>query len=236
MLVLSKDNELGFERYPIFKWGANYLLLSHRKPISLRVAEYISRIGIFKLKTEKIVITGGPSTGKTSVIKALESRGYLCIHEFVREMTAAEKQDDTSKNFVTNPILSVKDPAAFNTRLIEGRIAQYRSVEKMNEKVVFFDRGIPDVHSYMNCFGQSYDKAFEQVAYDFRYDRILLMPPWREIYTTDAERFETYDESERIFKALEQTYQDFDYKTILIPKSSVAERTDFILDSINNKL
>ena len=181
------------------------------------------------------MITGGPSTGKTSVIKLLESLGYLCIHELIRSMTAAEKKDDASRDFVTNPILSVENPEAFNTKLLEGRIAQYQSIAKKNEKVIFFDRGIPDVHSYMNCFGQPYNKKFEQPAYDFRYDRIFLMPPWLEIYAPDAERFESYEESVRIFSSLKKTYQNFGYDIILIPKGSVTERTDFILDVVNSK-
>ncbi len=181
------------------------------------------------------MITGGPSTGKTSVIKALENRGYFCIHEIVRSLTAAEKGADSIEDFTTNPILSVKDPVAFNNKLLEGRIAQYESVEETDKKIVFFDRGIPDVHSYMNCFGQRYDKAFERPARSFRYDRVLLMPPWREIYATDAERFESYEASERIFTALERTYRNFGYEINLIPKASVKERTDFILDLVNPK-
>ena len=187
------------------------------------------------MKTEKIVLTGGPSTGKTSVIKALQNMGYFCIDEFVRGMTAAEKSDTTDHDFATNPILSVKDPLAFNTKLLEGRIAQYCSIEKTDRKEVFFDRGIPDVHAYMNCFKQTYDEAFERPAHVFRYDRILLMPPWREIFVTDPERFESYEASERIFTALKKTYENFGYETILIPRISVAERTNFILDLIHPK-
>lgn len=185
------------------------------------------------MKTEKIVLTGGPSTGKTSVINALEDMGHLCIHELVRQMTAAEKENDGNQDFVANPILSVQDPVAFNNMLLEGRIEQYKSIAKKDVEVVFFDRGIPDVHSYMNCFGQTYDKAFERPAHDFRYDRVFLMPPWREIYTNDAERFETYEESERIFTALKKTYQKFGYEVISIPKASISERMDFILNMIN---
>jgi len=190
-------------------------------------------IEIRRVKTEKIVITGGPSTGKTSVVKALENRGYCCIHEFIRGMTAAEKEDDTSKDFKVNPILSVEDPAAFNNTLLKGRIAQYQSIKDTNEKVVFLDRGIPDVHAYMNCFGQPYDEAFEQPAHSFRYDRVLILPPWREIYATDAERFETYEEAVQIFAALEKTYQNFGYETVPVPKGSIAERVEFILDLVN---
>jgi len=187
------------------------------------------------LKAKKIVITGGPSTGKTSVIKDLERRGHFCIHELVRGLTAAEKEHNNAGNFTTNPILSVKDPAEFNNKLLEGRIAQYESVAKTDEKVVFFDRGIPDVHAYMSCFGQQFDEGFERPGYDFRYDLVLLMPPWLEIHTTDNERFESYEASERIFTSLKITYESFGYKTILIPKGSVTERTDFIMDLVNPK-
>ncbi len=181
------------------------------------------------------MITGGPSTGKTSVIEALENRGCFCIHELVRSLTAAEKGTNANEDFTTNPILSVKDPVAFNTKLLEGRIAQYKSVEETDKKIVFFDRGIPDVHAYMHCFGQQYNEGFERPGFDFRYDHILLMPPWVEIYTTDDERFESYGESERIFTSLEKTYRNFGYETTLIPKASVEDRTDFILDLIHPK-
>lgn len=179
------------------------------------------------------MITGGPSTGKTSVIKDLGNRGYYCIPELARSLTAAVKSAENIDSIIANPILSVKDPMEFNNKLLEGRIAQYRSAEESDYDLIFFDRGIPDVHSYMNCFGQPFDKAFERPAYNFRYDRVLLMPPWREIYVTDAERFESFETSERIFKALEKTYRYFGYETSLIPKGSVTERTDFILEFVN---
>jgi predicted ATPase len=186
------------------------------------------------MNTKKIVITGGPSTGKTAVVRELEKRGYFCIHELVRSLTAAEKKGDGSKSFLTNPILSVKNPAKFNQELLEGRIAQYESTEKTDHGIVFFDRGIPDVHAYMNCFGQSYDEVFESPVHRFRYDRILLMPPWREIYARDDERFESYEESERIFASLKKTYQDFGYEITLVPKGSVTERTDFISELVSS--
>ena len=186
------------------------------------------------LNTKKIVITGGPSTGKTSVIHELGNRGFSCIPELVRNLTAAAKKGNHAESFETNPILSVKNPATFNQKLLDGRIAQYEDAEKAERNIVFFDRGIPDVHAYMHCFGQSYDEAFERPAHSFRYDRVLLMPPWSEIYATDNERFESYAASVRIFTFLKKTYQSFGYEISLVPKGSVSERTDFILDLVNS--
>lgn len=185
------------------------------------------------LNLTKVVITGGPSTGKTSVIESLEQKGYPCVHELIRTMTAAEKNAGEENDFTTNPIVSVKDPKKFNQMLLDGRIEQYHTPFDADSPVAFFDRGIPDVHSYMNCFGQSYDKDFEQPCYDYRYEHVLLMPPWEEIYAVDSERFETYEESVKIFESLKKTYTHFGYQVELIPKASIDERTDFILDFLN---
>jgi broad-specificity NMP kinase len=39
------------------------------------------------LKAKRIVITGGPGTGKTSVIAKLEDSNFYCYHEVIRSMT-----------------------------------------------------------------------------------------------------------------------------------------------------
>ena len=37
-------------------------------------------------KLKKIVLTGGPSSGKTSIIKNLKKLGFLCFDEVAREL------------------------------------------------------------------------------------------------------------------------------------------------------
>ncbi|MDO6518077.1 ATP-binding protein [Zobellia uliginosa] len=185
------------------------------------------------MELKKVVITGGPSTGKTSVIEHLESKGFPCVHELIRSMTLSEKNEAGSTDFSVNPIVSVKDPKKFNQQLLEGRIKQYTSVENTTGEVVFFDRGIPDVHAYMNCFGQEYDEAFERPCHIYRYDKILLMPPWKEIHVVDNERFESFEEAERVYEYLKSTYEKVGYPITLVPKGSIEERTEFILKQLN---
>lgn len=147
-------------------------------------------------------------------------------------MTSAEKKDKGGLTFETNPIVSVKDPKKFNQMLLEGRIEQYHTSPAPGTDIIFYDRGIPDVHAYMDCFGQSYDTHFAQACYDYRYDAILLMPPWKEIYAVDNERFETYEESVQVYESLEKAYTRFGYTVTLVPKGSIEERTDFILEHL----
>ncbi|WP_149275518.1 AAA family ATPase [Pareuzebyella sediminis] len=189
-----------------------------------------TRLSIVPLGTKKIVITGGPSTGKTSVIQNLEAKGFTCVHELIRSMTASEKNGTNPGVFTSNPIVSVDDPVKFNKQLLKGRIEQYKSSEMEESNVIFFDRGIPDVHAYMNCFGQSYDKAFEAPAYQYRYQQILIMPPWQDIHVVDEERFESFEESQNIYAHLKDTYENFGYSPTIVPKGSIEERTAFIID------
>ena len=36
---------------------------------------------------KKIALIGGPATGKTTLIKALEAQGYYCMEEISRQIT-----------------------------------------------------------------------------------------------------------------------------------------------------
>ena len=70
------------------------------------------------MNSKKIVITGAPGTGKTAVIKGLETKGYHCFHEIIRTMTAKAKEQGKVKNHATNPLDFVDDPFKFNRLLL----------------------------------------------------------------------------------------------------------------------
>ncbi|MDV7138971.1 ATP-binding protein [Maribacter sp. TH_r10] len=186
------------------------------------------------MKAKKIVITGGPSTGKTSVIEQLEKDGFHCLHEVIRDMTLEEKTQGQEMKMVSNPIVSVPDPKSFNLNILNARINQYHSALKSTREIVFFDRGIPDVLAYMDCFEQTYESDFSEPCRTLRYDHIFLMPPWKEIHVTDNERFESFEESLKIHDCLAKSYGNFSYDVTHVPKGSVKERVRFILDQINS--
>jgi len=182
------------------------------------------------------VITGGPSTGKTAVIEVLEQKGYHCLEEVIRAMTMAKKVEESGLVFETNPIVSVTDPMAFNQMILDARVAQYKSTLGSSNKYVFFDRGIPDVLAYMDCFNQEYDDSFKVACSTHRYDLIFLMPPWKDIHVVDNERFESFEESQRVNACLENSYSSFGYAIEIVPKDTILNRVDFILERIKELL
>lgn len=173
----------------------------------------------------KIVITGGPGTGKSTVIKELAKRNFMCMPEISREITLNARQNGTEQLFLTKPLL-------FSELLLEGRVNQYLEAETKNSSIVFFDRGIPDVHAYMNYISIDYPKTYINTSNFYRYNYIFLMAPWEEIYITDNERYENFEQALAIHNHLERTYIALDYVIIEVPTGTIEERTDFILASI----
>ena len=175
---------------------------------------------------KKIVITGGPGTGKSTVIAEFQRRKFDCMTEVSREVTLNARKNGTEQLFLENPIL-------FSELLLEGRINQYIESEKKNSTNVFFDRGIPDVHAYMNYLSVDYPKKYINSSNLYRYNYIFLMPPWEEIYISDHVRYENFEQALAIHNHLERAYKELDYKIIEVPIGTVSDRADFIFSVIN---
>jgi len=174
---------------------------------------------------QKIVITGGPGTGKSTIIEELIKRNFTCMKEISREVTLNAQKNGTEQLFLTKPLL-------FSELLLEGRVNQYIEAETKNSDLVFFDRGIPDVHAYMNYISIDYPTTYLTKSNLYRYNHIFLMPPWEEIYISDNERYENFEQALAIHNHLERTYKDLNYTIIEVPTGTIEARTNFILDCL----
>ncbi|MFS4455585.1 AAA family ATPase [Maribacter sp. 2304DJ31-5] len=184
------------------------------------------------MKGKKIVVTGGPGTGKTSLVRSLEDSGFLCFHEVIRSMTSEAKKGGNKEVMTTNPLAFVNDPYTFNKQLLKERLKHYREANLLDRPVVFFDRGMPDVLAYMDYFKQPYQNDFIEPCKRNRYDRVLMLPPWKDIYVKDNERLENYEEAMAIHRILESKYRLFGYTPVEVPTGTVQERLDFVKNAI----
>ncbi len=173
------------------------------------------------MKIKRIVIAGGPGSGKTTLVHSLEQAGKTVLHEISRQITLEAKRDGIDQLFLTNAVL-------FSEKLIEGRLKQFEKAEDLKSEIVYFDRGMPDVTAYMEYIELSYPKLFSEMCEKYKYDKIFMLPPWEKIYATDNERYESYEEAEQIFGYLKTEYEKYGYDVILVPIGNIEERIKFI--------
>ncbi|MCO4821253.1 MAG: ATP-binding protein [Flavobacteriaceae bacterium] len=195
------------------------------------ITNFTSKI-LPNLDTKRIVITGGPATGKTAIIEYLKSNGFICFEEVIRKLTAAAKASGDIKEVHSNPIALVSDADQFNQTLINLRIADFLSSEVSGSNPYFYDRGMPDVLAYMSFFDQPIKKDFFDICETYKYDYMFLLPPWEAIFTDDEERFENFEQATAIYHHLKDTYTRFGYKVIEVPFGSINNRAQFILNHI----
>lgn len=174
---------------------------------------------------QKIVITGGPGTGKTTIIDFLIQLKHTCLPEISRALTLEARENGIDQLFLTDPLL-------FSKMLLEKRTEQYNASKNIKTKLLFFDRGIPDILAYLNFAKQEHSFDFTKINKENSYNKVFITPPWKEIYTTDNERFETFEQATTIHNYILDTYTNLNYQPILIPKGSIEERIHFILSNI----
>ncbi|MCG2417877.1 ATP-binding protein [Aequorivita sp. F47161] len=178
------------------------------------------------MKTKRIVLTGGPGSGKTALIKYLENDGYKVMHEISRDVTLEAQRQGIEQLFLVNPIL-------FSEKLLEGRLKQFNDGKKCTAPILFYDRGMPDVTAYMDFVKVHYPVNFSEICTEYRYNEVFVLPPWEEIYEKDNQRYESFEQAEKIFHFLKNGYENYGYKTQEVPVGTLEERANFILANIN---
>ena len=177
------------------------------------------------MKSKRIVISGGPGSGKTCLISHLEKEGHTCMHEISRDVTIAAQKEGIAQLFLESPIL-------FSQKLLEGRLKQFNTASVFSEDFVFYDRGMPDVTAYMDYIDSHYPLNFSETCSANRYDAVFLLPPWEAIYKQDNERYESFEQAEKLYQFLMKSYEKFDYSVIEVPVGTIEERIDFMLDKL----
>jgi predicted ATPase len=171
------------------------------------------------------VVTGGPGSGKTSLVDALCRRGYPRSVEAGRGVI----QDQMA---VGGRALPWEDHLLFAELMLCWEMRSYHIAEELSGPV-FFDRGGPDVLGYLRLAGASAPLHIHKAAQLFRYNRVVfLAPPRPEIFCQDRERKQDFEEAVRTHDAMVVTYTALNYELVELPRASVEEEVDFVLDCI----
>ncbi len=171
------------------------------------------------------VITGGPGSGKTSLIDTLSAEG-------VRHMPEAGRAIIQDQVDIGGTALPWADREAFAMLMLAWEMRSYREALNASGPVIF-DRGIPDVIGYLRLCGLPVPATALRAAEQRRYaSRVFIAPPWTAIFEQDAERKQTLAEAEATYHAMVGAYSGLGYELVELPLAPVMERARFVREQI----
>ncbi len=154
----------------------------------------------------------------------LQERGFTCVEEVARQILREQ-------NRIGGDATHWGDRKKFLELMLSHSIEAYQKV--IQHDVVFFDRGIPELVGYCDFIGIDVPQRLADAVARYPYNsKVFIMPPWREIYTTDAERKQDFQEAVTTFERISMSYEQQGYQGVEVPLGSVAQRVDFILQSV----
>ncbi|MCD4694403.1 ATP-binding protein [bacterium] len=169
------------------------------------------------------VITGAPNSGKTSVVKLLEREGYIVEYETARVYIDKEIE----KGRIIKEIR--RNELEFQKGILDLKVEIEKKLPE--DKIIFFDRAIPDSEAYYKLCGLEGDKHLEEVVKKSSYKKIFLFDLLP--YKKDYARTESEEDQKKIQELLEQTYKKLNIPVVNVPKmSSKEERLVFILNNL----
>ena len=171
------------------------------------------------------VLTGGPGSGKTTLIEVLGDAGSSACPEAGRGIIRDQMALD-------GPALPWNDPALFAELMLSWELRSHHAATGRTGPV-FFDRGVPDTIGYLRLTGTAVPQHMLKAAERVRYNaRVFVTPPWREIFARDSERSQTWDEAVRTHDIMVETYAGLGYEPVPVPCAPVEERLRFILAKV----
>ncbi len=167
-----------------------------------------------------VVISGCSSGGKSTLVEELSNRGYEVVEEPGRRIIAEERRDG-------GIALPWKDPEAFLRRAIE--LAQYDITQLSGSgRWAFCDRGLVD--SAAGLAHLTGEPISTHLGSELTYHRkVFLTPPWPEIYVNDEDRQHPLSDAVQEYERLLEVYPSVGYELVIVPKTDVRTRADFVL-------
>lgn len=195
---------------------------------------------------KRIVLTGGPGSGKTSVMEKIEqiysSQGYKVI---LVEETATYLINKGIRPFGDNKL----DLIDFQELVLKFQLAKEDVVNRAtefldDEKIlIVYDRGAIDNRGYIN------EEQFNEILFRFnntftikdlmdRYDLVINLVGCKDFYTTEnnSARYEDPEEAMRLGESTLRSWLGHKNIRIVYPKETLEEKIQEVLNIINEML
>ncbi len=175
-----------------------------------------------QIKTNWYIITGGPCTGKTTVIELLAERGYTTIIEQARHYIDTQQIKGRTVEEIR------KNKEKFQLEILNLQIEEESKLDV--NKLAFLDRALPDAMAYYEFLGLKYDERLIEMCNKFCYQKVFVLE--RLPLINDYARLEDEDEQIRIHNLIIDVYKRFPCPVELVPVLPPDERIEFILKNL----
>ena len=173
-------------------------------------------------QTNWYVITGGPSSGKTTTVNLLRERGYKTTIEHARHYLDTQRINGKTVEEVR------KNQMEFQLGVIEMQIDQENSLDPND--IVFLDRAIPDSLAYYRFLNLPPDKVLLEAMTKVVYKGVFILD--RLPLVQDYARTEDEVAQKRIHELLTEVYESLPSPVVHVPVLPPIDRVGFILKKL----
>lgn len=174
------------------------------------------------IKTNWYVITGGPSTGKTTTVNLLHDRGYKTTIEHARHYIDTMRLEGQSTKEIVN------NKRKFQLGILDMQIEQEASL--IPNDMVFLDRAIPDALAYYRFLGLEVDDILTKALGTVNYKKIFMLD--RLPLVGDYARLENEQDQIKIHDLICEVYREFPFPMVHVPVLKPGQRVDYILQNL----
>lgn len=178
------------------------------------------------MKNNWYVVTGGPSTGKTTLLSQIKQQGYGVIPEVARSVI-----DENLAVGVSVAKLR-SDEKKFQELVLERKITIEASLNR--NTITFFDRGIHDTTAYLMAHNFAVEPWVEAIVDKSSYKKVFLLEPL-EKFEKDYARTEDADFAKRLHTLLYDAYSNCGIEVIIVPPLNIKSRVNYILKHLNQE-
>lgn len=181
------------------------------------------------ISKKKYVLTGGPCSGKTTILKEMEKRNFVCIPESAREIIEAE-------SFKEKGIFPWNDFIGFQKKVFQLQISKENH---LSDEMIFLDRSIIDSLAYMLAEGYVINNIVLQELIEHTdigdYDTVFFLEMLPD-YKQDLSRREDREKAIHISETIYDLYLALGYHVIRIPPLSLMNRLDEIFKYVQSDI
>ncbi|AWC23704.1 MULTISPECIES: AAA family ATPase [Aminobacter] len=169
--------------------------------------------------TNWYVITGGPSSGKTTTIELLAKRGYRTTIEHARHFIDTQRVTGRT-------VAEIRaNQREFQKGVLQMQIEQERNLDP--DEVCFLDRALPDALAYYRFLSLEPEPELIEALKTASYRKVFvldLLPLAR-----DYARTEDTGAQRRIHELLIEVYRSLGFPLETVPPLPPDERVEYIL-------